>query len=79
MNLQGTKLTWLGHATFRIETPGGQTVIVDPWVMANPMCPDKEKIVNHVDVLLCTHGHFDHIADAVELGKKHNPVVVGIY
>jgi L-ascorbate metabolism protein UlaG (beta-lactamase superfamily) len=79
MNLQGTKLTWLGHATFRIETPGGQTVIVDPWVMANPMCPDKEKTVNHVDVLLCTHGHFDHIADAVELGKKHNPVVVGIY
>ncbi len=36
MNLNGIKLTWLGHATFRIETPVGKTVLVDPWVMGNP-------------------------------------------
>ena len=40
MNLKGVKLTWLGHATFRIETPGGKTVIIDPWIMGNPMCPE---------------------------------------
>ena len=78
MNLRGFKLTWLGHATFRIETPAGKTVIIDPWVMNNPMCPDSEKNVKKVDILLCTHGHGDHIGDAVEICKKHNPIVVGI-
>jgi L-ascorbate metabolism protein UlaG (beta-lactamase superfamily) len=78
MNLNGIKLTWLGHATFRVETPGGKIILIDPWVMGNPMCPEKEKNVKKVDVLLCTHGHFDHIGDAVEIAKKNNPKVVGI-
>ena len=78
MNLKGVKLTWLGHATFRVETPAGKTVIIDPWIMGNPMCPEGEKSVKKVDFLLCTHGHGDHIGDAVEICKKHNPTVVGI-
>ena len=78
MNLNGIKLTWLGHATFRIQTPGGKTIIVDPWVMGNPMCPEEEKEIKNLDVMLCTHGHFDHIGDAVEIAKKHNPMVVAI-
>jgi L-ascorbate metabolism protein UlaG (beta-lactamase superfamily) len=78
MDLKGLKLTWLGHATFRIETPKS-IVIVDPWVMGNPMCPEGEKKVRKVDVLLCTHGHFDHIGDAVAIAKQHNPKVVGIF
>ena len=78
MNLKGTKLTWLGHATFRIETSGGQTILIDPWVMGNPMCPEKEKKVETVDNMLVTHGHGDHIGDAVEIAKKHSPKVVGI-
>jgi L-ascorbate metabolism protein UlaG (beta-lactamase superfamily) len=78
MNLKGIKLTWLGHATFRIETPGGKTVIIDPWIMGNPACPAAEKNVKKVDIILCTHGHGDHIGDAVEIAKKHTPKVVGI-
>jgi len=78
MNLKGIKLTWLGHATFRVEAPGGKTIIIDPWVMGNPMCPQADKKVVKVDVLLCTHGHGDHIGDAVEIAKKHKPVVIGI-
>ena len=70
MNLNGIKLTWLGHATFRLETPAGKNIIVDPWVMGNPACPAKEKDLKKVDVMLCTHGHFDHIGDAVEIGKQ---------
>ena len=78
MNLKGLKLTWLGHATFRAETPGGKTILIDPWVMGNPMCPEQEKQIKKLDVMLCTHGHFDHIGDAVEIAKKFNPKVVGI-
>jgi len=78
MNLKGIQLTWLGHATFRIVTPGGRTIIIDPWIMNNPACPAGEKKVKNVDVLLCTHGHGDHIGDAVEIIKQHNPQVVGI-
>jgi L-ascorbate metabolism protein UlaG (beta-lactamase superfamily) len=79
MNLQGNRLTWLGHSTFRIETAEGKTVYVDPWVMENPLCPQGEKEVKKADLLLCTHGHFDHIADAVKIAKQHKSTVVGIF
>jgi L-ascorbate metabolism protein UlaG (beta-lactamase superfamily) len=78
MDLKGNKLTWLGHATFRIRTADGAVVYVDPW-LSNPLCPESEKDVAKCDLLLCTHGHFDHIADAVSLAKQHNPEVVGIF
>ena len=78
MELMGLKITWLGQATFRIVTPKGTTVLIDPWVMGNPACPESEKQVKKVDVMLITHGHFDHIGDAVEIAKKHSPKVVCI-
>lgn len=78
MNLNGVKLTWLGHATFRMETPGGKTIIIDPWIMGNPACPATEKEVKRVDIMLITHGHGDHIGDAVEIAKRHKPKVVAI-
>jgi len=79
MNLKGIKLTWLGHSTFRLETPGGKTVFIDPWIMNNPKCPDADKKLKKADVLLCTHGHGDHIGDAVTVIQQHNPLVVGIF
>jgi len=79
VDLKGIQLTWLGHATFRVVTPEGKTLIVDPWIMGNPMCPESEKNVKKADILLCTHGHGDHIGDAVEVGKKLNPIAVGIF
>ncbi len=79
MDLKGIKLTWLGHATFKVQTPGGRTVLIDPWVMGNPKCPESQKKFKKIDVLLCTHGHFDHIGDAVELATQHDAVVVGVY
>lgn len=78
-DLKGILLTWLGHGAFHIITPKGTSILVDPWVMGNPACPEDKKKFDKIDVMLCTHAHFDHIGDAVELAKKHNPTVVGIY
>ncbi len=79
MKLQGAKLTWLGHATFKLETPGGKVVLIDPWVDGNPSCPEDKKKFSQVDAMLITHAHFDHIADAIPLARQHNPKVVGIF
>lgn len=76
---RGHKFTWFGHACFRIATSNGKVIFIDPWISSNPACPDSLKKVDKADVLLITHAHFDHIADAVDLAKKHQPQVVGIY
>jgi len=79
LNTRGNKLTWLGHATFQITTPSGKVILVDPWVSGNPSCPEELRKPERVDTLLITHGHFDHIADAVELGRKFKPQIVAIH
>ena len=79
LQTRGNRLTWLGHAAFRIDTPSGKVILVDPWIQTNPMCPEANKKFERVDTMLITHGHFDHIADAVDLGKKFKPQIVGIY
>jgi L-ascorbate metabolism protein UlaG (beta-lactamase superfamily) len=78
MDLKGTQATWLGHGTWLFKTTEGKSVLVDPWVMNNPACPDNLKDPE-VDLVLITHGHFDHIADAVELCKKREPQTFAIY
>ena len=79
LHTRGNKLTWLGHATFRITTPSGKVIVIDPWVQTNPMCPEPLKKFDRLDTMLITHGHFDHIADAVALGKQFKPQIVGIF
>ena len=44
MNLNGIKITWLGHATFLVATPGGKNIIIDPWITGNPATPANKKI-----------------------------------
>jgi L-ascorbate metabolism protein UlaG (beta-lactamase superfamily) len=79
LDTRGNRLTWLGHATFRITTPSGKVIVIDPWVQTNPMCPEPLKKFERLDTMLITHGHFDHIADAVALGKQFKPQIVAIY
>jgi L-ascorbate metabolism protein UlaG (beta-lactamase superfamily) len=71
------QLTWLGHASFRIDTPGGKRIYVDPW-LSNPKCPDSEKEPERIDVIALTHGHSDHVGETVELSKKFTPEIVAI-
>jgi L-ascorbate metabolism protein UlaG (beta-lactamase superfamily) len=71
-----TTLTWLGHASFRIETPAGKRVYVDPFLHGNPTCPESEQEPERVDVIAVTHGHGDHVGDTVALARKHGCTVV---
>jgi L-ascorbate metabolism protein UlaG (beta-lactamase superfamily) len=70
------KFTFLGHATVRCDLPGGEVVLIDPWVQGNPSCPEGRKTFDRLDAMLITHAHFDHMGDAVELAKKHRPKIV---
>ena len=76
--LNGTQITWLGHATFKITSPQGKIILIDPWLTSNPSCPLPMKQVDHVDLLLVTHGHADHTGDLLEVAKQHQPTIVAI-
>jgi L-ascorbate metabolism protein UlaG (beta-lactamase superfamily) len=78
MQLNGVQITWLGHATFKVTTPGGKIVLIDPWTFQNPACPKGLKRVDKLDLMLVTHGHFDHMGDAVDIAKATNPTTVAI-
>ncbi|MFZ3199677.1 MAG: metal-dependent hydrolase [Candidatus Acidiferrales bacterium] len=78
LEMHGNKLTWLGHATFKITTPGGQVVLMDPWVESNPACPAPLKKFERIDTMLITHGHADHMGDAIPLAKQFKSQVVAM-
>jgi L-ascorbate metabolism protein UlaG (beta-lactamase superfamily) len=73
-----TTLTWLGHASFRLDTASGKRIYVDPFLNGNPKCPENEKTPERVDAIALTHGHGDHVGDTVELAKKHGATVVAL-
>jgi len=76
-----TELLWLGQAGFRINTPGGKTIVIDPWITGGPKTPAIYKsdiaALGKVDLLLVTHAHVDHIGDAPALAKLHKTVLYG--
>ncbi len=70
-------ITWLGHATFVLESPGGKRLIFDPFVTGNPSAPDDaKKAIGALDLMLVTHGHSDHTGDAVALGRSTGAHVI---
>jgi L-ascorbate metabolism protein UlaG (beta-lactamase superfamily) len=76
-----TELLWLGQASFRIKTPGGKIIVVDPWLTGGPKTPAPYKTdlaaLGKVDVLLVTHAHVDHIGDAAAIAKLNNTKIYG--
>src|SRR3954449_9554029 len=64
-----TTITWHGHSCVEIRTPGGKTVIIDPW-FGNPRSTKSADQVDRCDLLLVTHGHFDHFGDALMVGSR---------
>jgi L-ascorbate metabolism protein UlaG (beta-lactamase superfamily) len=76
-----TELLWLGQASFRITSPGGKTIVIDPWLSGGPKTPAPYKTdlsaLGKVDLLLVTHAHVDHIGDAPAIAKLNNTVLYG--
>ena len=81
MSVRETKVRWFGHAAFSITTPRGKVLLIDPW-LSNPSNPEaKEGLdplasVPKVDYILITHGHRDHVGDAVEIAKRTGAALV---
>jgi len=74
------EVLWLGQAAVRITSPGGKVIMIDPFLKKNPKTPAKWKdlkALGKVDVILVTHGHFDHTADVGELAKMTGAKVAG--
>jgi L-ascorbate metabolism protein UlaG (beta-lactamase superfamily) len=75
----GGRVTWLGHAAFLIESPGGARVAIDPWIGNNPKFPKGFDFAK-LDVIAATHGHFDHFGeDGIALAKRSGATVVAVF
>lgn len=71
-------ITWYGHATFAIGTPGGRRIVFDPWLTGNPKAPAGAKI-DKADVICVSHGHADHTSDVVTVARATGATVVAVF
>ncbi len=70
-------LTWMGHAAFRVESPAGKILLIDPW-LGNPRAPANLPALDRIDAILLTHAHGDHIRGAAELAGRTNAHLIAI-
>jgi len=72
------KIKWFGHAGFQITSEKEKIIIIDPWLTDNPLATRQAKDIIKADIVLVTHDHFDHIADAAEIVKATGAILVGM-
>lgn len=77
--LKGARVTWLGHSTVLVQTAKGTNLLIDPFIAHNPKYPADFELPAKIHYILLTHGHGDHISDAVPVALKHDSTVVAVY
>lgn len=77
--MQKLAITWHGHSTFVITTPGGKRIVTDPFLEDNPVCPAAMKKITAADLVLVSHGHSDHTSDVVAVSRATSAPVVAVY
>jgi L-ascorbate metabolism protein UlaG (beta-lactamase superfamily) len=78
-SMKETRITWLGHSTVLVTTPGGTNILIDPFISNNPKYPKDFSLPGKIEYILLTHGHGDHISDVVHVASTHGSTVVAIY
>ena len=71
MSSNATRVTWLGHSTMLIQTAKGTNILIDPFIAQNPSYPKQFSLPHKIDYILLSHGHGDHISDAVPVAREH--------
>ena len=79
MPTQKLAITWYGHATFVVTSPGGKRIVLDPWLEHNPKCPPAMKKITQADVILVSHGHADHTSDVPAVARATGAPVIAVY
>jgi len=72
------KVTYLGHSAFKIVSPKGIVLYIDPFLSGNPKTPSELKMVDKADLILVTHGHGDHVGDTLSIAEKTNARIVAM-
>ena len=73
------ELTWHGHSCFTLVADGGSRILIDPWLTDNPLADVSADEIGDVDFILCSHGHYDHFADAIPIAKRTGATLIGVY
>ena len=73
---KGVKITYLGHSAFKLISPQGVILLIDPYLSNNPKTLPDQKEIDKADLILVTHGHGDHLEDAVVIAQKTNASAV---
>ena len=71
--------TYLGHSTVLLETASKKRILIEPWTYGNPACPEALKNPGALDLILITHGHGDHMGDAVRLATESGAIVACMF
>lgn len=75
---RGTTFTWSGHSCVEVATPGGKSILIDPW-FSNPRSPRAPDAVDRCDLMIVTHGHFDHFGDCLSIASRTRPAWPAIH
>ncbi|HJN38700.1 MAG TPA: metal-dependent hydrolase [Chloroflexota bacterium] len=75
--MKSVQIEFLGHASFKFTAPGGEVIYFDPWITDNPVCTTTLEDITAADIVCVSHGHVDHLGEAIEIVKQTGATLIG--